>query len=55
MTTKELVDLLIANAKLYSPIAIESMQRNRHLTYLSITEVPTQEQIDAVVVDFLNN
>lgn len=62
MTRGELLNLLTETAKKYHKEAISSLERNRHMNNLPLTDIATmrrdvrrtQRLIDALLVDFMN-
>ena len=53
MTRGELLQMLEKRAKAYRLIARGSLERNAHLSECG--EVPSQDAIDSVLTDFINN
>jgi hypothetical protein len=54
MMTIEVLEQLAEDAKKYRADAQRSLKRNEHMNDLKSDDVPTQTQIDAVLVDFIN-
>lgn len=54
MYTKEFLDHITRYAKQYAPVGVASVLRNRHMNQITEESAPTQQQVEAVVVDFCN-
>jgi hypothetical protein len=54
MKTVEILEALTNYAKVYIKGAAQSVIRNNHMNQLGENDAITQEQIEAVVVDFIN-
>lgn len=54
MKTIEVLETLADGAKKYAKDAQASLKRNNHMNEINDRNLPTQEQIDAVLVDFIN-
>lgn len=54
MNKKELLEMLISNAKEYSKNAMNSLVKNNHMNDIKIETELDNTVIDATVVDFIN-
>lgn len=54
MSKKELLEMLIRNAKEYRGGAKKSIRRNSHMLHFGKYVVPSQDVIDDMLTDFLN-
>lgn len=54
MSSIEFIELANKLAVKYRPDSRESVVRNKHLTGITFKRPPSQEVIDAVLVDFIN-
>ncbi len=55
MNRGELLKMLTEFAKDYAPKAKESIVKNRHMNQLGESVTVTQDEVDAILVDFINH